>query len=252
MKDNKATIIDIAEKLGRKAKGVSNEIKARVPLYIEFLRTIASVGKNLSLDTNQGLIKIKEGVVNDYLKEVSVEDQGLKSIKIACREDGASFIIELKKYLFEGEIEIPFTVERFVFNKEERTITFKFGDKKVNKARNYHSKVMFWFVSSILSILYKKGKIFKKDSFCQSAIESNRDGTHTIDLNKIPDLKGIFEKDIANIRYFDFIAIDDLLFQNGLVVLRLSRKLATVMRTSTGVISTLPIGRIIIPLLNRF
>jgi hypothetical protein len=81
---------------------------------------------------------------------------------------------------------------------------------------------------------------------------SNRDGTYTIDLNKIPDLKGLFEKDIANIRYFDFVAIDDLLFQNGLVVLKLSRRLATVMKTSIGVISTLPIGRIIIPLLNRF
>ncbi len=244
--------MDIAEKLTEKAKVVSDEIKTRVSLYIEFLDTIAGVGKNLSLDTDRGLIKIREDFINDYLKEISVEDKGLRSIKVSCKEKNASFIIELKKYLFKGEIEIPFTIERFVFNKEERTITFKFGDKVVKKLGNYHSRVMFWFVSSILSIFYRNGKIFRNNLFCQNSFEINHDGTYTIDLNKIPELKELFEKNIANIKYFDFIAIDKLLFRNGLVVLGLSQKLATVMRTSTGIISTLPIGRLIMPLVNRF
>ena len=99
MRHNKNPVKDIAERLGKRAKVVSGEIKSRIPVYVEFLKTLAKAGKNVSFDIDEGHIKIKEDFINDYLKEVSAEDKGLRSIKIMCREKSAAFIIELKKFL---------------------------------------------------------------------------------------------------------------------------------------------------------
>ncbi|ODS33288.1 MAG: hypothetical protein SCARUB_01541 [Candidatus Scalindua rubra] len=231
MQNSKISIKDIAEKLGRGAKVVSEEIKGRIPLYLELLKTLANIGKNISLDVDKGIIKIKEGFINDYLNDVSIEDKGLQSIKISCKEGSASFLIKLKRFLFEGVIEIPFTVESFIFSKDKRTVTFKFGDKKVDKVNNYYSKILFWFSLSIVSIFYKKEERIKKGLFHQDSIMHNPDGTHTIDLNKIPELREVFKKDMAKIRYWDLISMDKLSFEKGLIILRLSRKLATIIKT---------------------
>ncbi|MFQ5964890.1 MAG: hypothetical protein ACE5KZ_11480 [Candidatus Scalinduaceae bacterium] len=252
IKHTKIPIKDIAKKLSKGVKSVSEDIKGRIPLYVEFLKSLASIGKNVSLDPDRGLIKIKEDFINDYLKDESVEDKGLKSIKISCKDRNASFFIELEKLLFGGIIEIPFTVECFEFSKEERTITFKFGDKKINKARNYYSQIMFWFMLSILSIFYGKETLLKSSLLYPNSLIVNTDGTYTIDLNLIPALEEIFNKDMVNIKYWDLISMDKLSFEEGMVILRLSHKLATITKISIGVLEILPAGRLIRPLINRF
>ena len=62
----------------------------------------------------------------------------------------------------------------------------------------------------------------------------------------------INEKDMVNIKYWDLISIDKLSFEKGLVILRLSHKLATIIRICIGIVEVLPKGRLIRPLLNRF
>ena len=252
MKRSKIPIIDIVEKLSKSAKVISEDIKARIPVYLELLKTLANIGKNLSLDVDKGFIKVKEEFINNCLKEISTEDKGLKSIKISCKEGKSSFFIEFKKFLFEGVVEIPFTVESFIFNREKRVVTFKLGSKKLNKANSYYSKIMSWFALSMLSIFYKKDEILKKGLSCQNSILDNRDGSYTIYLNKIPDLRELFNKGMANIRYSDLIEMDKLLFEEGLVILRLSRKHASIIKKHVGFIEVLPAGRLIRPLLNRF
>ena len=91
MKDNRRSIKNIAEKLGRGAKSASEEIRERLPAYIELLKTLARLGKNISLDVDNGVLKIREGFVNNYLSEVSIEDKGLRSIKVSCEDGNASF-----------------------------------------------------------------------------------------------------------------------------------------------------------------
>lgn len=252
MKDNLSAIKDIAEKLGRGAKTVSEEIRGRLPVYLELLKTLANLGKNISLDIDRGVIKIKEGFVNKYVNEVSIEDEGLQSIRVACMDGNASFFVELKRLFFEGVIEMPFTVESFIFNKDRRTVTFRLGDKKIDKVNNYYSKILFWFSLSIISIFYKKEDVIKKGIFHEDSLTVNPDGTHTIDLNRIPELRELFKKDMANIRYWDLISMDRLSFEKGLILLRLSRKPATIIKTFIGIVEVLPKGRLIRPLLNRF
>lgn len=252
MKDNRRSIKNIAEKLGMGAKSVSEDIRGRLPAYIELLKTLARLGKNISLDIDNGVLKIREGFVNDYLSEVSIEDKGLRSIKISCEEGNASFSIELKKFLFDGVIKMPFTVEHFVFNKSKRSVTFKFGENKIDKVNNYYSKFLFWFSLSVISIFYDKGDGIKNSIFSQDSLTVNPDGTHTIDLNKITELRELFNKNVVNIRYWDLISMDKLSFENGLITLRLSRKLTNIVRTAIGIVEVLPKGRFIRPLLNRF
>jgi hypothetical protein len=252
MKDSRLSIKNIAEKLGKGAKGVSEEVREKLPAYIGLLKTLARLGKNISLDVDNGILKIREGFVNDYLSEVSIEDNGLRSIKISCEDGKASFSIELKKTLFDGVIKMPFAVEHFVFNKDKRAVTFKFGEKKIDKVNNYYSKFLFWFSLSVVSIFYDKGDRIKKSFFSQDSLSVNPDGTHTIDLNKIPELSELFKKNVVNIRYWDMISMDKLSFEKGLITLRLSRKLTNIVRTAIGIIEVLPKGRFIRPLLNRF
>ena len=252
MKDNRRSIKNIAEKLGRGAKGVSEEIRVRLPAYIELLKTLARLGKNISLDVDNGILKVREGFVNDYLSEVSIEDKGLRSIRVSCSDGNASFLIELKKFLFDGVIKMPFTVERFIFNKDKRTVTFKFGEKKIDRVNNYYSKVLFWFSLSVVSIFYDKGDGIKNSIFCQESLTVNPDGTHTIDLNKISELRELFKKNVMNVRYWDLISMDKLSFEKGLITLRLSRKLTNIVRTAIGIVEVMPKGRFIRPLLNRF
>jgi len=252
MKDSRLSIKVIAEKLGRGAKSVSEEVRERLPAYIELLKTLARLGKNISLDVDNGILKVREDFVNDYLSEVSIEDKGLRSIRVSCTDGNASFSIELKKFLFDGVIEVPFTVEHFIFNKDKRRVTFKFGEKKIDKVNNYYSKILFWFSLSVISIFYDKADGIKKSFFHQDSLTVNPDGTHTIDLNKIPELRELFKKNMVNIRYWDMIAMDKLSFEKGLITLRLSHKLTNVVRTAIGIIEVLPKGRFIRPLLNRF
>jgi hypothetical protein len=110
MNDNLSSIKGVAEKLGRGAKAISEEIRERVPVYLDLLKTLASLGRNISLDVDRGEIKIKEGFINDYVKEISIGDKNLQSIRVNCMDGNASFFIELKKFFFEGVIEIPFKV----------------------------------------------------------------------------------------------------------------------------------------------
>ncbi|MBT6225820.1 MAG: hypothetical protein HOI47_04085, partial [Candidatus Scalindua sp.] len=212
----------------------------------------ARLGKNISLDVDNGVLKIREGFVNNYLSEVSIEDKGLRSIKVSCEDGNASFSIEFKKLLFDGIIKMPFTVEHFVFNKDERTVTFKFGEKKIDKVNNYYSKILFWFSLSVISIFYDKGDGIKNSIFSQDSLTVNPDGTHTIDLNKISELRELFSKNVVNVRYWDLISMDKLSFEKGLITLRLSRKLTNIVRTAIGIVEVLPKGRFIRPLLNRF
>jgi len=86
----------------------------------------------------------------------------------------------------------------------------------------------------------------------QDSLTVNPDGTHTIDLNKIPELRELFKKNVVNIKYWDMIAMDKLSFEKGLITLRLSHKLTNIVRTAIGIIEVLPKGRFIRPLLNRF
>jgi hypothetical protein len=83
-------------------------------------------------------------------------------------------------------------------------------------------------------------------------MQFNHDGTYTIELNKIPELRELFEKDVANIKYWDLITIDNLSFEKGMMIFRLSHKPAAVMKLSIGIIEMLPAGRLIRPLVNRF
>ncbi len=249
---NKIPMKNISEKLGRGAKVASDEIKSKIPLYIEFLKTLAGIGKNLSLDIDNGCIKIKEELINDYLKDIPLQDKGLRSIRISCKESRASFFVEIKRFLFDGIIEIPFTVEEFIFNKENKVITIRFGDKKVNKARNYYSKITFWFMASILNIFVKRGDPLKGSHLYPDSVVVNRDGTYTIDLNKIDELKDLFNRGLINMRYWDLVALDKLRFEEGLVALRISHERSKLMKMSLGLIEILPVGRLIRPLLNRF
>ena len=139
-----------------------------------------------------------------------------------------------------------------MFSRENRTITFKFGDKKVIKGNNYYSKIMLWFALSILSIFYRKEDLLKSRPFCLDSMQPDHDGKYTIELNKIPELKELFEKDVANIRYWDLITIDKLSFEKGLMMFRLSRRPAAIIKVSIGLIEMLPAGRLIRPLVNRF
>ncbi len=88
------SIKNIAGKLGLGAKGVSEEIREKLPAYIELLKTLARLGKNISLDIDNGVLKIRESFVNDYLSEVSIEDKGVRSIKSSCELGKAAFPIE--------------------------------------------------------------------------------------------------------------------------------------------------------------
>ncbi len=252
MKNKRLSIKGIAEKLGRGAKDVSEDVRDKLPAYIEFLKTLARLGKKISFDIDNGILKIREEFVNDYLSEVSIEDQGVRSIKVSCVDGSASFLIELKKFLFDGVIEIPFTVESFIFNKDRRAISFKFGKKKIDKVNNYYSKILFWFSLSVISVFYKKEGGIRKSFFIQDSLTVASDGTHTIDLNKIPELRELFNKDMVNIRYWDLISMDKLSFERGLITLRLSHKLSKIMKTCIGIVEVLPKGRLIRPLINRF
>ncbi|GJQ57896.1 MAG: hypothetical protein D8M57_03995 [Candidatus Scalindua sp. AMX11] len=249
---NKIPIKGLREKLGRKTKIASEEIKSKIPLYIEFLKTLAGIGKNLSLDVDNGCIKIKEELINDYLKDIPLEDKGLRSIRISCNDSGASFFVEIKKFLFDGIIEIPFTVEEFLFNKDKKVITIRFSDKKMNKARNYYSKIAFWFMVSILNIFVKQGDRLSDCLAYPDSVVSNRDGTYTIDLNKITELKDLFNKGMINMKYWDLVSLDKLRFQEGVAALRISHERSKVMKVTLVLIEILPVGRLIRPLLNRF
>ncbi len=90
MNDNLSSIKGVAEKLGRGAKAISEEIRERVPVYLDLLKTLASLGKNISLDVDRGEIKIKEGFINDYVKEISIGDKNLQSIRVNCMDGNAS------------------------------------------------------------------------------------------------------------------------------------------------------------------
>jgi len=252
MSDNLSSIKGVAEKLGRGAKAISEEIRERLPAYLDLLKTLARLGKNVSLDIDMGEIKIREGFINDYVKEISIVDKDLQSIRVVCMDGKASFFVELKKLFFEGVIEIPVKVENFTFNKDKRTVTFKLGEKKIEKVNSYYSKILFWFSLSVISVFYKKEEGLKRIIFHKDLLTVNPDGTHTIDLNKIPELREFFKKDMANIKYWDLISMDKLSFENGLIILRLSRKPATIIKTCVGIIEVLPKGRLIRPLLNRF
>ncbi len=252
MKDRRSSIKNIAEKLGRGAKSVSDEIGERLPAYIGLLKTLARLGKNISLDIDNGGLKVREEFINNYLRDVTIEDKGVRSIKVSCSDGNASFSLELKKALFDGVIEVPFTVEHFIFNKNKRSVTFKFGEKKIEKVNNYYSKILFWFSLSVVSIFYDKGDGINNSIFSQDSLTVNPDGTHTIDLNKVPELGGLFKKNVMNLKYWDMISMDKLSFEKGLITLRLSRKLANIVRTTVGIIEVLPKGRFIRPLLNRF
>ena len=92
MKNKRLSIKGIAEKLGRGAKDLSEDFREKLPAYIEFLKTLARLGKNISLDVDNGVLKIREDFVNDYLKEVSIDDQGVRSIEVSCVDGGASFL----------------------------------------------------------------------------------------------------------------------------------------------------------------
>ena len=140
----------------------------------------------------------------------------------------------------------------FIFNKDRRVVTFKLGEKKIEKVNKYYSKILFWFCLSVISIFYKKKEGVKKSIFREDSLTVHPDGTHTIDLNKIPELRELFRKDMANIKYWDLISIDKLSFEKGLVILRLSHKLATKIRICIGIVEVLPKGRLIRSLLNRF
>lgn len=249
---NKIPIKDIREKLGRRAKIASEEIMSKIPLYTEFLKTLAGIGKNLSLDVDSGCIKIKEDLINDYLKDIPLDDKGLRSIRISCKESEASFFVEIKKFLFDGIIEIPISVKEFIFNKENKVITIRFGDKKLSKAGNYYSKIAFWFMASILNIFIRQGDRLKGCPVSYDSVVSNRDGTYTIDLNKITELKELFNKGMINMRYWDLVSLDKLRFDEGLVALRFSPERSKLMKMSLGLIEILPVGRLIRPLLNRF
>ncbi len=252
MKNKRLSIKGIAEKLGRGAKDVSEDVREKLPAYIEFLKTLARLGRKISFDIDNGILKIREEFVNDYLSEVSIEDQGVRSIKVSCVDGSASFLIELKKFLFDGVIEIPFTVESFIFNKDKRIISFKFGKKKIDKVNNYYSKILFWFSLSVISIFYKTKGGIKKGFFIQDSLNIASDGTHTIDLNEIPELRELFNKDMVNVRYWDFISMEKLSFERGLITLRLSHKLSKTMKTCIEIVEVLPKGRLIRPLINRF
>jgi hypothetical protein len=252
MKNKRLYIKGIAEKFGKGAKDVSEDFREKLPVYTEFLKTLARLGKNISFDIDNGILKIREEFVNDYLSEVSIGDQGVRSIKVYCVDGSASFLIELKKFLFDGVIEIPFTVESFIFNKDRRAISFKFGKKKIDKVNNYYSKILFWFSLSVISVFYKKEGGIRKSFFIQDSLTVSSDGTHTIDLNKIPELRELFNKDMINIRYWDLVSMDKLSFEKGLIAIRLSHKLSKIMRTCIGIVEILPKGRLIRPLINRF
>lgn len=252
MNNNRLSIKNIAGKLSRGAKNVSEDIRGKLPAYIEFLKTISRLGKNISFDIDKGILKIREDFVNEYLSEISIGDPGVRSIRISCADGNASFFIELKKFLFDGAIEIPFTVESFIFNKDRRTISFKFGKKKIDKVNNYYSKILFWFSLSVISIFYDKGDSIKNSILSQESLTVNPDGTHTVDLNRIPELRELFNKNVVNVRYWNLISMDRLSFEKGLITLRLSPKLTNVVRTSIGIVEVLPKGRFIRPLLNRF
>ncbi len=53
MKRKIIPVKDIAEKLGKRAKAFSEDIMSRIPVYLEFLKTLASIGKNVSLDLDK-------------------------------------------------------------------------------------------------------------------------------------------------------------------------------------------------------
>ncbi len=252
MKDSKLSIKDIAEKLGKGAKSASEEVRERLPAYIELLKTLSRLGKNISLDIDNGVLKVREDFVNDCLSKVSVEDKGLQSIRVSCTDEKASFSLELKKFLFDGVIEVPFTIEHFIFNKDKKSVTFKFGEKRIDKVNNYYSKIIFWFSLSVISIFYDKEDGMKDSIFNQESLTVNPDGTHTIDLNKIPELRELFKKNVVNIRYWDLISMDKLSFEKGVITLRLSRKLTNIVRIAIGIIEVMPKGRFIRYLLNRF
>ncbi|MBS1258523.1 MAG: hypothetical protein MAG551_01582 [Candidatus Scalindua arabica] len=82
MNDNMSSIKGVAEKLGRGAKAVSEEIRERIPAYLDLLKTLASLGKNISLDVDRGEIKIKECFINEFVKEISIGDKNLQSIRV--------------------------------------------------------------------------------------------------------------------------------------------------------------------------
>ncbi|MCP5006988.1 MAG: hypothetical protein GY941_24025 [Planctomycetes bacterium] len=248
----KIPIKDIREKLRRRAKTASEDLKSKIPLYVEFLKTLTSIGKHLSLDVDNGFIRIREELINDYLKDIPLEDKGLQSIRISCKEHGASFFVEIKKFLFDGIIEIPVTVEKFIFNKDTKLITIRFGDKKVNKARNYYSKIAFWFMVSILNVFVRKGDRLKGHLEYHDSVASNSDGTYTIDLNKIEGLNEIFNKGMVNIKYWDLISLDKLVFEEEVVALRFLHERSRLLKMALGVIEILPVGRLIRPLLDRF
>ncbi len=92
----------------------------------------------------------------------------------------------------------------------------------------------------------------KDSTFNQESLTVNPDGTHTIVLNKIPELRELFKKNVVNIRYWDLISMDKLSFEKGVITLRLSRKLTNIVRIAIGIIEVMPKGRFIRYLLNRF
>ncbi len=59
------SIKNIAGKLGRGAKGVSEEVREKLPAYIELLKTLARLGKNISLDIDNGTLKSRECFINN-------------------------------------------------------------------------------------------------------------------------------------------------------------------------------------------
>ena len=65
MKDSRLSLKGMAEKLGRGAKSVSEEIRERLPAYIALLKTLARLGKNISLDVDNGILKVREDFVNN-------------------------------------------------------------------------------------------------------------------------------------------------------------------------------------------
>ncbi|MGR3176875.1 MAG: hypothetical protein ACUZ8E_02330 [Candidatus Anammoxibacter sp.] len=190
-------------------------------IYMEIYNALLKLGEIVSLrEIGKGYVGIKEEYINRQLEKVDNEDNVIKSLRISCKKDKGLFHVELKKYLVRGIIEIPFQVDSFTFNSNVKEITFRIG-KERSIAKDYYSRLLLWFTLTVIGTFTKNGDLLKRFSKDNSYLKKNNDGSYTIDLASIPELKEYFKRP-----YWKLIRVDGILLDTETVLLKLHKEFA--------------------------
>lgn len=157
-----------------------------------------------------GHIAVPEKVINDALAEQleNSEDNNIKSMSVACHENGKMDILADTKSI--GRVEISGTFEKFVHNKDESVMHFKVKERALKD-----QGLLSWFVSRMpLSMTQQlMGKIDVSDEI-PVKIKGN---TVMVDFKESLQKSKLAEKQVNGHPVLDMIEIEEAVPKDGYI-----------------------------------